>query len=123
MRGQFNLTLPLLINKSQRIISKAELLLMRINKWIYGKSIFRLENEIICKSIGNILPEQEILHASAKFIHKFINQKEKSSINDYIGRPTHSTSNIFHKNPKKKLYKTAFQHHLHLYYQIQSTIK
>ena len=67
--------------------------------------------------------EQEILQASAKFIHKLMSQDEKISIHEYIGRPSRSTSKMFHRNLKKKNYKTAFEHHLCLYNQITSSIK
>ena len=100
-----------------------EVLLMCINKWIYGKSVFRKENEEICKVINKPLPEQEILQSSAKFIHKIISRKEKISINDYIGQPSRSTSKIFHHKPKKKTLRTSLEHHIHLYNQISPKIK
>ena len=76
LRGQINLTLPLIINQTQRVEHKMEVLLMRINKWIYGKSVFRKENEEICKIIDKPLPEQEILQSSSKFILKIMSKKE-----------------------------------------------
>ena len=57
LRGQLSLTLPLLINQNQCVQNKAEVLLMRRNKWIYGKSIFKKENRQICNTIGAPLPE------------------------------------------------------------------
>ena len=96
---------------------------MRINKWIYGKSVFRKENQEICNKINKPLPEQEILQSSAKFIHKIMSRKEKISINEYIGQPSRSTSKIFHMKPKKKTLRTSFEHHIHLYNQLPSNIK
>ena len=115
LRGQLNLTLPLIINQTQRVQEKACVLLMRINKWIYGKPVFRKENKEICTIIEKPLPEQEILQASAKFIHKLMNRKEKISLNNYIGQPSRSTSKIFHLKPKKKTLRMPLEHHIHLY--------
>ena len=50
LKGQLNLTLPLLINQTQRAQNQAEVLLMRINKWIHGGPIFKVDNEIICNN-------------------------------------------------------------------------
>ena len=96
---------------------------MRVNKWIYGKSIFKKENQEICTSINKPLPEQEIIQASAKFIHKIMSKNEKISINQYIGQPSRSTSKIFHIKPKKKTLKTPLEHHIHLYNQIPLKIR
>ena len=87
LRGQFDLTLLLPINQNQRIQYKAKVFLMRINKWIYGKSVFKLENKKNCKFILNIVWEHKILNASAKFIHKLMKSEEQISVKDYIGRP------------------------------------
>ena len=45
LRGQLNLTLPLILNQTQRVQSRAEVMLMRINRWIYGHSVFKVENK------------------------------------------------------------------------------
>ena len=96
---------------------------MRINKWVYGESIFKVGNKNICKSIEVNMPEQDIIQSSARFIHKLINQKESVSIKDYIGRPSRSTSKLFHTKPKKKTWKTALEHHNCLYNQLLPNIK
>ena len=80
-------------------------------------------NQEICTIINKPLPEQEILQASAKFIHKLMSRKEKISINNYIGQPSRSTSKIFHFKSKKKTLRTPLEHHIHLYNQIPSDIK
>ena len=123
LRGQINLTLPLIINQTQRVQYKMEVLLMRINKWIYGKSVFRKENKEICKIIDKHLPEQEILQSSAKFIQKIMSKKEGSSINDFIGQPSRSISKIFHIKPKKKTLRTSLEHLIQLYNQLSPKIK
>ena len=123
LRGQLNLTLLLIINQTQRVQEKACVLLMRINKWIYGKPVFRKENKEICTIINKPLPEQEILQASGKFIHKIMSRDEKISLNNYIGQPTRSTSKIFHMKPKKKTLRTPLEHHIHLYNQMPSDLK
>ena len=56
------------------------------------KIYFQEENEQICNTIGAPLPEQEILQASAKFIHKLMSQNEKTSVHDYIERQSCSTT-------------------------------
>ena len=57
LRGQINLTLPLLLNQPKRIQARAEVLLMRINRWIRGGPTFKVAFELICKDIGCLLPE------------------------------------------------------------------
>ena len=69
------------------------------------------------------MPDQEILQASARFIQKLISQKEDNSIKEYIGRPTRFTSNLFHVKPKKKMWRTALEHHSSLYNQMSPPIK
>ena len=41
LRGQLNLTLPLILNQNQLVQSRAEVILMKINRWIYGGSVFK----------------------------------------------------------------------------------
>ena len=64
LKGQLNLTLPLLLSQNECVQSRAEVLLMKINKRIYGQSVFKVGNEKICLDIGNPLPTQEILRVS-----------------------------------------------------------
>ena len=90
---------------------------------LYGSSVFCVENEKVCKKIGSNLPEQDIIQVSARFIHKVIGHKESVSIKQYIGRPSRSTSKIFHNNPKKKTYRMALKHHICLYNQLPQSIK
>ena len=68
LRGQVNLFLPLILNQSQQVRKKAETLLMRINKIIYGKKYIKVCNETICKEIQMPDPEIEIVKAGAKAI-------------------------------------------------------
>ena len=107
----------------QRVQNKAEVLIMRINKWIHGGPVFRVDNIKICKEINNPIPEQEIMKANAQFIQKMMSQKVKISLHDHIAMPNRSTSRIYHKCPKKKMYQTAFEHHLNLYNQLPANIK
>ena len=119
LKGQLNLTLPLMLNQTQRVQSRAEVILMKINKWIYGHSVFKKENEKICKWIGNPLPAQEILRVSLKFIHKLLNQEIQTSLHRHIVKPNRITSKYYHRNPKKKLYRTALEHQIALYNQFK----
>merc|ERR1711954_105672 len=41
IRGQMNLTLPLIINQPQAFKKQVETLIMQINKWIYGGCTYR----------------------------------------------------------------------------------
>ena len=52
LRGQINPYLPLLINQSQAVKKKVEVILMRINKIMYGKKYFKVNNDAICKEIN-----------------------------------------------------------------------
>ena len=69
------------------------------------------------------LPEQEILPANARFIQKCMGRKESVSIQQYLGRPSRSTSKVFHVNPPKNMYRMALEHHICLYNQLPQNIK
>ena len=62
--GQVNLTLPLLLNQNKRVQARAETIMMRINKWIWGGPTFNIASEKICKEIKILLPEMEIFQIS-----------------------------------------------------------
>ena len=117
------MSLPLIISQIQQIQNRAKVLLMRINKWIHGGPIFKVDNFKTCKEIGNPLPEQEILQANSRLIQKLMSQKEKVWIKNHIAMPNCSTSRNFHKCPKKKSYRTALEHHINLYSQLPAAIK
>ena len=118
IRGQLNLTLPLILGQNSRTQKRFETLIMKVNKWIYGGQTFKKENTEICKKIGNLQPEQDMLISSAKFIHKLLTQKESMSLHEHIIIPKRAKSIIYHRNPKKKLYRTALENLIHLYNQI-----
>ena len=92
---------------------------MRINRWIYGRSVFKEKSEKICKAIGNPLPSQEILRVSLRFIHKLINQEIRISLHKHIVKPNRVTSRYYHRTPKKKMYRTALEHQISLYNQFK----
>ena len=123
LRGQVNLTLPLLLNQPKQIQAGAEIILMRINKWIRGGPTFKVASELICKEIRCLLPEREILNHNAKFIHKQITAQPNPALQKFIPIPNQSTSKLYHKVPKKKLYKTSFKYLLQLYNQIPPNLK
>ena len=123
IKGQINLTLPLLINQNQRIQARAETLLMKANKWIWNQCAFKKASETICKEIGSLLPEREILNGHAKFIHKQITIQKNPALRKYISFPSRCTSKLYHKYPKKALYRTPLEYHLQLYNQIPALLK
>ena len=53
---------------------------MRINKIIYGKKYFKVNNDAICKEISMPKPEVELIKACAKSIHKIMHFKKTPSI-------------------------------------------
>lgn len=101
LRGQVNLFLLLILNQSQQVRKKAETLLMRINKIIYGKKYFKVCNETICKEIQMPEPEIKIVKAGAKAIQKIMYNWKTPSIQRLIRRTSRSTSNFYHLTPKK----------------------
>lgn len=123
IKGQINLTIPLIINQNLRIQARAETLLMKINKWIWGKCAYKKNSETICKEIECLMPAKEILNCHAKFIHKQITQHRNPALRRYMIFPSRSTSRLHHSYPKKTLYKTPLELHLQLYNQIPSNLK
>ena len=123
LRGQVNLTLPLLLNQLKRIQTRAEVILMRINKWTRGGTTCKVASELICKDIGCLMPEREILNHNAKFIHKQITTQPNPALQKFIAIPNRCTSKLYHKVPKKKLYRTSFEYLLQLYNQIPPELK
>ena len=123
IKGQINLSIPLIINQNQRIQARAETLLMKINKWIWGKCAYLKNSETICKEIGCLMPQKEILNCHAKFIHKQITQTQNPALRKFIVFPSRSTSRLHHRNPKKALYKTPLELHLQLYNKIPPLLK
>ena len=123
LKGQLNLTLPLILNQTERVKDRVGVLIMRINKWIHGGPIFKVNNAKICKEIGAILPEHEMIYSNAKFIQKLMYQKETVSIKNHIVILNRSTSILYHRNPKKKSYRTALEHHINMYNQLPAKIK
>ena len=96
---------------------------MRINRWVHGGQTFKEASTKICKKINRPLPEQEILRSNAKFAHKLMGNTEIGSLQRYIARPRRSTSKLYHSNPKKKLYRTPFEHHIQVYNQLPEDLK
>ena len=123
IRSQLNLTLPLVINQNMRTQKRACTMLMKINKWTYNGPTFKVKSEVICKKLGVLKPEHELININAKFIHKIMTNQSCKSIQENIVRPNRSTSIFYHKRPKKKLYRTALEHHVELYNQIPTDIK
>ena len=123
IKGQINLTIPLIINQNQRIQARAETLFMKINKWIWGKCAYMKSSESICKEIGCLMPEKEILNSHAKFIHKQITQHQNPALRKYIVFPSRSTLKLHHRFPKKALYRTPLELHLQLFNQIPPMLK
>ena len=123
LRGQVSLILPLIINQNAHTQRRMEVLLMRINKWIYGGPTYKRSNKAICKEIGIPEPEQEILKANSKFIHKLINKKSRMTTHAHIVIPKRKTSILYHRKPKKKLYRTALEHHIEIYNQLDDDLK
>ena len=97
-----------------------EVLLMRINKLIYGGPTFMKLCEKICKENSCPLPQQEILQTNAKFIQKIMHTNEPISIHKNILKPNRATSLIYQSHPKIKLYRTPLGHYTTSYLQLWS---
>ena len=63
-----------------------------------------------------MLPKREI--HNAKFIHKQVTAQPNPALREFIAIPNRCTSKLYHKVPKKKLYRTSFEYLLQLYIQI-----
>ena len=50
-------SMPLIKNQPERIKSRAETMLMRINRWVQGGNNFKESSIKICKKINRPLPE------------------------------------------------------------------
>ena len=96
---------------------------MRINKIIYGQKYFKVINEKICKDIKMPLPEIEIVKASAKAIHKIMQNHKTPSINKLITRSKRTTAKYYHLTPKNKLYRTPLEVMLQLYNSIPADVR
>ena len=91
---------------------------MKVNKRIYGKHIYCQSNAKICKLIKSPLPEQELLCMSARFINNLSMEKQKISVHKHIIIRKRAASKIYHRAPKKKLYRTALEHQISFYNQL-----
>ena len=100
LKGQVNLTLPLLFNQNQQVKSRAEVILMRINKWIHGGPSFKVASSKICKEMGTILPEQEMINCNANFIQKQMTTHKTQTLQRYLAFLSLSTSKLYHKQPE-----------------------
>ena len=123
LKGQVNLTLPLLINQSQRVKSWAEVIIMWINKGIPGGPTFKVALAKICKEIGSILPEQEIINCNAKFIHKQLLKHRTEALQRHVAIANRWALKYYHEQLKKKIYRTPLEYYLQLFNQIPSEIK
>ena len=123
LKGQLRLTLPLTLNQNQTVKKRAETMIMKINKWVHGGNTFMMNKFKICKKIDSPLPEKEILDSSVLFIHKQIGHNKTQALHNYIAMPNRTVSKIYHKKPKKKLYRTPLDCHLHLYNQMPPDLK
>ena len=68
-------------------------------------------------------PEEEILKAGAKLIHKFMHHNKTPSIKRLITRTKRTTSNFYHIMPKKKSFRTPLEVLLQLYNRIPADYK
>ena len=121
--GQLRLTLPLTLNQNQRVKKRAITMLMKVNKWIHGGNTFMQNKKKICDKIGSPMPEKELIDSSVLFIHKLISQTKAKALHKFIYLPNRTVSRIYHRCPKKKLYRTPLESHLHLYNQIPAHLK
>ena len=96
---------------------------MKVNKWIHRGLVFKIENDKMSSKIGNPLPEQDILNTNVKFIQKLMSQNQTKSLHKCIAKPNQSTARIYHKRPKKKLYRMPLEHHIQIYNQLPANIK
>ena len=68
-------------------------------------------------------PDEEIVKASAKTIHKFMYNQKTPSIQKLITRTKRSTSNYYHLTPKKKSYRTTLEVLIQLYNKIPADVR
>ena len=68
-------------------------------------------------------PDEEIVKAGAKLIHKFMHNNKTPSISKLITRTKRTTSNYYHLVPKKKSFRTPLEVLLQLYNKIPADYK
>ena len=69
------------------------------------------------------MPEDKIINANAKFIHKVINDQKVDSLTNLTTSTNRITAKIHHKYPKKRLYWTPFEYQLQLFNKIPQDLK
>merc|ERR1711954_219148 len=80
----------LMLGQNQRILHKAETILMCINRQMTYNPLGLSSSEALCKYIGIDQPIQEILKSNFKLMHKMIKAKEPQSILDQLRFPSRS---------------------------------
>ena len=75
LKSQLSLTLPLMLNQSKQVKKRVCIMIMKVNKWIFGGPTLKVESEKICRDIGTQMPEVELLNSNAKFIQKLMGNR------------------------------------------------
>ena len=69
------------------------------------------------------MPSEEIVKASAKLIQKLLNTSRLPAIVKHIARTNRISAKIYHKQPKKKSFKTPLEILLQLYNKIPQELR
>ena len=92
---------------------------MQINKWIFSKPTYMVNNKAICSEINVGTPDQTILEAHVKHITKILYEKKVHQILEQLVMKEHLWSKIYMRHPNKELHKSS----LELYNALPQNIK
>ena len=118
LKSLLEYSFPLLLAQPQNVRQKAEVISMKINRWILQENTLYVRNETICKKLNCPTPAQAIVNCSAKFIHKLITTDSTPSLSKFISKPRRITAQHHYKFPKKKSNKTSIETLTTLYNQM-----
>ena len=106
---------PLVFNKSECQKKRLENILLRVNKWIYGYSTYKLNYEKMCNSMKVEPPDQKLIKLNTQYISKILFEKEVDQIIKMLKINNRLGSKVYLKHPLKPSTKASLVRHIHLY--------
>ena len=102
-------------NETESQRKRLEGILMRINKWIFGHSTFKMNYKKLCNDIKVEPPDQKVLKINKQYIAKIFYQKEVDQILEMLKINARLGSKVYFKNPVKATSKALLARHVCLY--------
>ena len=79
-----------MLGQNQKILHKAETVIMRINRYMTSNPLGLSSSEALCNYIGVDQPIQDIIKSNFKLMHKMIKDRKPESIMDQVKFPSRS---------------------------------